>query len=83
MSQSEADLKATLREKINAILRRKPGAEPVDDLPRDASMTDDLGLESLDLAELTVKIEEDHGVDVFEDEVVDEVSEVLAKIRDA
>lgn len=83
MSQSETSLRTGLRREINAILRRKPGGEPVEELPADASLTEDIGLESLDLAELTVKIEEEYGVDVFEDEVVDEVSEVLEKIRNA
>lgn len=83
MSQSKMHLKTSLQSKINSILERKKDAEPIDELPADTSLTNDIGLESLDLAELTVKIEDDHGVDIFEDEVVDEVSEVIDKMQDS
>lgn len=40
----------------------------------------DLGLDSLDLAVLTVKIESEYGVDVFADGVVATVGEIAKKI---
>ena len=43
-------------------------------------MTNDLGLDSLDLAEMTVRLEDEYGIDVFEEDVVDEIGEVLEKL---
>lgn len=46
-------------------------------------LREDLGFESLDLAELTVRIEERFGVDVFADGLVHTVGEIEAKIAHA
>jgi acyl carrier protein len=43
-------------------------------------LREDIGFESLDLAELTVRIEEKFGVDVFADGLVHTVGEIEAKI---
>lgn len=43
-------------------------------------LREDLGFESLDLAELTVRIEEKFGVDVFADGLVHTVGEIQDKI---
>lgn len=48
-----------------------------------ARLREDLGFESLDLAELTVRIEERFGVDVFADGIVNRVEELQAKINPA
>jgi acyl carrier protein len=47
----------------------------------DQRLREDLGFESLDLAELTVRIEERFGVDVFADGLVHTVGEIAAKIE--
>lgn len=65
---------------INDILDEKEEANTISQLSNDASLTEDLGLESLELAEMTVRLEDMYGVDVFEDDVVDEVGEVLRKL---
>ena len=44
------------------------------------SLRNDIGLDSLDLAELTVIIEEEYGVDIFEDGFVETVGDVIKKI---
>jgi acyl carrier protein len=82
MSSYSSEHRSTIREFINDILQRKPGGEPVGELKEDLSLTQDLGLESLDLAELTVKIEDEYGVDIFENELIDTVGEVLQKVED-
>lgn len=41
----------------------------------------DLDFNSFDLAELTVKIEDEYDIDIFEDGVVSTVGEVFAKLR--
>lgn len=43
-------------------------------------LREEIGLTSLDLAELTVRIEEAFGVDVFADGLVSTVGEVAAKL---
>jgi len=43
-------------------------------------LRDDFGLDSLDLAELTVKVEEEFGVDVFADGLVSKIQEIINKI---
>lgn len=52
-------------------------------LGREDRLREDIGFESLDLAELTVRIEEKFGVDVFADGLVQTVGEIEAKITRA
>lgn len=44
------------------------------------SLRNEIGLDSLDLAELTVIIEEEYGVDIFEDGFVETVGDIMKKI---
>ena len=44
------------------------------------SLTDDLGFDSLMLAELTVHIEEKFDVDIFETGIVNTIEEILKKL---
>ncbi|NBV41628.1 acyl carrier protein [bacterium] len=44
------------------------------------TLRDDLGLDSLDLAELTVKVEKEYGVDIFESGNVSTLDEVARKL---
>ena len=53
---------------------------PLAELPPDSRLREDLDFESLDLAELTVRIEEQFGVDVFADGLVHTVGEIQDKI---
>jgi len=41
----------------------------------------DLGLDSLELAELTVRLEAEFGVDIFRDGLVNTVAEVLDRLK--
>lgn len=50
------------------------------ELTADLRLREDLDFESLDLAELTVRIEEKFGVDVFADGLVHTVGEIQAII---
>ena len=45
-------------------------------------LTDDLGLDSLNLAELTVKIESEFGVDIFEKTIVRTFGEIIEILND-
>lgn len=72
--------RSKLLEIINHIRRRNGTA--LDELRADASLRDDLGFDSMDLAELTVRIEDAFGVDIFENGIVRHVGEVLQRLPD-
>lgn len=44
-------------------------------------LREDLGFTSFDLAELTVKIEDEFDIDIFEDGLVSTVGEIFAKLQ--
>ena len=44
-------------------------------------LREDLGLTSFDLAELTVKIEDEFEIDIFEDGLVNKIGEIFDKLR--
>ena len=52
------------------------------DINSDTKLREDLGLTSFDLAELTVKIEDEFDIDIFEDGLVSTVGEILAKLQE-
>lgn len=53
---------------------------PVAELHIEDNLRDDLGLTSFDLAELTVNIEDEFDIDIFEDGLVNTVGEIYAKL---
>ena len=69
-----------LLEIINTVLANR-GKSPVTSINEASGLRDDLGLDSLDLAELTVRIEAEYDVDIFEDGVVTTIGEILSKIQ--
>ena len=68
-----------LLEIINTILENK-GKQRVQDISATTDLRKDLGFDSLDLAELTVRIEAEFDVDVFVDEVVFTIGDIVKKI---
>lgn len=81
MEQEYDSKRETLNNIINDILSEKDEENSVEEISEDTSLTEDIGLDSLDLAEMTVRLEDKYGVDVFEDDVVDTVNEVLKKLE--
>ena len=69
-----------LLEIINAIVIKK-GRDPLTNLKADIKLRENLGFDSLDLAELTVRIEDEFNVDIFEDGFVTTVGEIWKKIQ--
>lgn len=65
---------------INAI-REKKATSSLECIIHDRRLRDDLGLDSLDLAELTVRLENEFGIDIFEDGIVETVGEILEKLE--
>lgn len=49
--------------------------------PKKLKLREDIGMDSFDLAQLTVMIEDEYDVDVFEDGIVSNVGEIIQKIK--
>ena len=45
------------------------------------TLRDDIGFTSFDLAELTVRIEDEFDIDIFEDGLVNTVGEIIEQLR--
>jgi len=69
-----------LTEIINSI-KDNNNTSRLDNIKPETNLRDQLSFDSLDLAELTVRIEQKFGVDIFENGVVLTVGEVLDKIK--
>lgn len=51
------------------------------EINKETRLREDLGMNSFNLAELTVHIEDEFDVDIFESGIVNTVSEILEKIE--
>ena len=65
---------------INSI-RAAKGESAIYSLKEENKLREDLDLTSFDLAELTVRIEDEYGVDIFEDGLVNTIGEIYAKLQ--
>jgi len=70
-----------LLEIINHI-RYNKDFDKIHELNTETDLRNDLSFDSLDLAELTVRIESEFGVDVFEEGIVSTVGDILNKLRE-
>ena len=53
----------------------------VNEINDSTSLTNDLGLDSFNLAQLTVEIESEFGVDIFENGVISNVGDILNQLK--
>lgn len=70
----------SLLELVNTVRRNKGRAE-FTSIEGDPHLRSELGFDSLDLAELTVRIEERFGVDVFADGILHRWSELVQRVE--
>jgi len=73
-----------MKESIIAIIngiRAAKGLALVDNISAETKLREDLNLTSFDLAELTVKIEDEFDIDIFEDGLVSTVGEIFEKLQ--
>ena len=73
-----------MEEKVFEIINEIRAAKdigPIDAISAEMRLREDLGLTSFDLAELTVKIEDEFDIDIFEDGLVSTVGEIFAKLE--
>ena len=68
-----------LLEIVNTV-RDNKGLSKLSDLKPEYDLRTDLGFDSLDLAELTVRIEKEYGIDIFADGFALTVSDIQAKL---
>jgi acyl carrier protein len=75
------DKKNFLLEVVNSI-RDNKGLEKLSVINETDRLREDYGFTSFDLAELTVKVEDETDIDIFEDGLVNTVGEILAKLEE-
>ena len=73
-------MKIKVLEIINDI-RAAKSMSAIKGLNETDNLRNDLGLTSFDLAELTVRIEDEFDIDIFEDGLVNTVGEIYAKLK--
>lgn len=73
-------MKEKVLEIVNEI-RAAKGLSTVDKLNPEDNFRDDLEFTSFDLAELTVRIEDEFDIDIFEDGLVNTIGEVYSKLQ--
>lgn len=73
-------MKKEVIEILSGIILAK-GKEIDFEINEKSKLREDLGLTSFDLAELTVKIEDEFDIDIFEDGLVSTVGEIFEKLQ--
>ena len=71
-------MKKSLLQIINEVLHES--GEHIDNIVPAMDLRNDLGMDSMELALLTVLIEDEYGIDIFEDGLVSNVSDILKKL---
>lgn len=66
---------------INTVLDNRDKVS-ISEISENTSLRNDCGMDSLDLADLTVRIEATYDVDIFEDGAVETIGDVLKKIHE-
>jgi acyl carrier protein len=78
MSMNEGGVEmADIQEKVKSIIVEQLGVDE-DEVTLDASFTDDLGADSLDIVELVMAFEEEFSI-----EIPDEEAENISRVREA
>ncbi|MFZ3577524.1 acyl carrier protein [Virgibacillus sp. DJP39] len=65
---------------LNEMLEES-GNETIETIESNMHLRDELNMDSLMLAELTVRIEDEFDVDIFEDGIVQTVGEINSKLK--
>lgn len=65
---------------LNELLQ-STGRDKITSINDEMKLREDLGFDSFQLAELTVYIEEEFGIDIFEDGLIATIGEIKAKLK--
>jgi acyl carrier protein len=74
-------MKKVIIDSINEVLLSKGGAA-ADKIESQTDLRKDLGFDSFDLAELTVRLEDKTGVDIFRGGVISKIGEIEKLLSD-
>lgn len=74
-------IKEKVVEIINEILKENDIDVSVDQINESTKLTDDLGFDSFSLAHLTVEIESEFGIDIFENGVISTVGDIYKQLK--
>ena len=74
-------MKEKIIEIMNMVLENRT-KHKISTLNSDVHLRNDIGFDSLDLAELTVRIEAEYDIDIFENGIVNTVGEILNKLKE-
>ena len=66
---------------INKVLENN-SQKKIESIDAETNLRDDIGLDSLDLAELTVLIEAEFDIDIFEDGIINTIGEIFQRLKD-
>ena len=73
-------MEVKILEIMNTVLDNRT-KKKLTDLSPEMHLRNDIGFDSLDLAEVTARIEAEYDIDIFEDGIVNTVSEILEKLN--
>lgn len=73
-------MKQKVLEIIN-LIREGKGLKPVDSIRESDDLRNDLEFTSFDLAELTVRVEDEFDIDIFEDGLITTIGEIYTKLE--
>lgn len=62
-------------------IRESKDLKPLEQIDRTDDLRDQIGFTSFDLAELTVRIEDEFDIDIFEDGLITTIGEIYAKLN--
>jgi acyl carrier protein len=79
-NKMDSKMEEKILEIINTVLDNRT-KEKLTALSSEMHLRNDIGFDSLDLAELTVRIEAEYDIDIFEDGIVNTVSEIFQKLN--
>jgi acyl carrier protein len=71
-------MKKSLLELMNEVLVENP----ISEIHSEMHLRNDIGMDSLDLAHLTVLIEDEYGVDIFKESNINTIGDILNKINE-
>ena len=73
-------MKEKILEILNTVLENS-AKEKLSTLNIEMHLRNEIGLDSFELAELTVRIEAEYDIDIFEDGIVNTVREIIEKLK--
>lgn len=76
----ENEMGIKLLEIVNTVLENRK-KKLITSITPEMDLRNDIGLDSLDLAELTVRIEAEYDIDIFEDGIVNTIGEILEILK--